>query len=101
MLLIGLLLYGSTRRVHYRDAPYLFVRRWLLGGGLSLLLHGAVFVGVLVMVIELYSLTWWAAVVLSSLPLLLALRYAFQVSRSPQRIAERNKRRWKGAERVP
>ena len=101
LLLLGLLLYGSARRVHYRDAPYLFVRRWLLGGGLSVVLHGAVFVGVSLMLIDLYSVTWWAAVVLSSFPMLLALRYALQVNRSPQRVAERNKRKWRGAERVP
>lgn len=101
LALISLLLSISARRLHYRGAPYLFSRRWVLRGSLSLLVHGAVLVCVWLMLLELYSAAWWTAVAVGSLPVALALRYAVQVINSPRKIVERNKRRWKGPELAP
>ncbi len=101
LVLISSLLYVSARRLHYRDAPYLFSRRWVLRGSLSVLVHGAVFVCVWLTLLEMYSAAWWAAVVAGSLPVALTLRYAVQVMNSPRKIVERNKRKWKGPELVP
>ncbi|WP_161882540.1 hypothetical protein [Deinococcus alpinitundrae] len=101
LALISLLLSVSARRLHYRDAPYLLSRRWILRGSLSLLLHGAVLVCIWLMLLELYSAAWWAAVAAGSLPVALALRYAIQVMNSPRKVVERNKREWKGPELVP
>ena len=100
LLLISSVLRGCARQLHYRDAPYLFSKRWVWRGSLSLLFHGAVFAGVSLMLFEMYSAPWWAAAVFGSIPVLLAVRYALQVFRSPRKIAERNKRKWKGPELV-
>ncbi|WP_161884421.1 hypothetical protein [Deinococcus alpinitundrae] len=92
------LLYSCARQLHYRDAPYLFLRRRLLWGTLSFFLHGMVQIGVMLMLLDRYSTAWWLVAVLGSFPALMTFSYAVQAIHNPQRVARTNKRRWKGPE---
>lgn len=91
----------SDFELHYRDVPYLFLRRRLLWGASSFLLQGLVLIGVMAMLLEERSVVWWLGVVLGSLPALLILGYALRVLSNPRRVAMLNKRNWRGPERVP
>jgi len=96
-----LLLHSGARQLHYRDVPYLFLRRRLLWGTLSLFGHGAVLIGVTLMLLNRYSAVWWLVAVLGGFPALLTFGYAVRVVRSPRRVAVMNKHRWKGPELTP
>ncbi|TSA83846.1 hypothetical protein FNU79_11490 [Deinococcus detaillensis] len=101
LALAALLLRSGARQLHYRDAPYLFRRRRLLWGALSLLFHGVALIGVMALLIELYSPVWWLAILIGSVPVLLIFVYALRVISNPRRMAMLNKRHWKGPELVP
>ncbi|AWN24088.1 hypothetical protein DKM44_13300 [Deinococcus irradiatisoli] len=94
------LIYTNMRRLHYRDAPYLFPGRCLLWAGLSLLAHSAILLCVTLLLLERYSLVWWVLVLIGSLPILAAFRYAVLVARNPRRMVSINKSKWKGPELV-
>ena len=96
-----LLLSSGARQLHYRDVPYLFVRRRLWWGSLSFFLHGAVVMGVMLMLLTRSSAVWWVAAGLGALPALMTFGYAVQVIRHPRRVAWANKDRWKGPELTP
>lgn len=96
-----LMLYSAARQLHYRDVPYLFLRRRLLWGTLSFFLHGAVLIGVMFMLLNRYSAAWWLATVLGSFPTLITFGYAVRVIRNPRRVAVMNKHGWKGPELTP
>ncbi|WP_237725031.1 hypothetical protein, partial [Deinococcus alpinitundrae] len=95
------LLYSGARQLHYRDAPYLFLRRWLLWGTLSFFLHGMVRIGVMLMLLDRYSTIWWLVAVLGSFPALMTFSYAIRAIHDPQRVAGMNYYRWKGPELTP
>ncbi|AWN21878.1 hypothetical protein DKM44_00360 [Deinococcus irradiatisoli] len=98
LVVIAALLYSSGRRLHYRDAPFLFPERWLLWASLSVAVHGAlVAAAIWTLWLERLSALWWLALVLGAVPVATALRYALGVNASPRRVAERNKRRHKSS----